>query len=351
MSRVQLAISGLTGSMLKLSDKDADSPKAKALSNALTEREKDMAALRGHIQNLQNENEELRKGLETVFQLLRQMPGSQVARSEVGQLIELCLNEKMHTRGLVENCDVLLQHPVLSERREGQAPAATVRPSGDLCDEASPGSTSETAESASQNGEGASEKTSPEELQHLRRELQESQRQEDELLTEMSSMGKELRELKKKSRGGADESRLKELERKLSSLRRRVLVVDDDRQVLKLLRQILESTGLVAVDVAQEPLEAIGTLKSGEALPDLIILDIGMPGIRGTDFCAALERNRKTRHIPVIFHSATLPENVSELNNLYHVSYIQKPARNKDIEATVLQALGFGFKGRGSTGS
>ena len=77
-----------------------------------------------------------------------------------------------------------------------------------------------------------------------------------------------------------------------------VLVVDDDPQIRKLVRVNLEKRGYT-VDVAEDGTAAINALK--HRMPDLVLLDIAMPGLSGIDVCLWL---RTQSDIPVIVLSA-----------------------------------------------
>ena len=82
--------------------------------------------------------------------------------------------------------------------------------------------------------------------------------------------------------------------------RPRLLLVDDEPTNLQLLRQILQADYrlLFATDGAR----ALQLAK--EQRPDLILLDIMMPGMDGYAVCQALKRQPLTAHIPVIFVTA-----------------------------------------------
>jgi DNA-binding NtrC family response regulator len=66
---------------------------------------------------------------------------------------------------------------------------------------------------------------------------------------------------------------------------RSVLVVDDDTQILESFKTILESEGF-AVDTAESGEEAVKKVKAG--VFDVVLLDIKLPGIEGTDVLAIL---------------------------------------------------------------
>jgi len=107
--------------------------------------------------------------------------------------------------------------------------------------------------------------------------------------------------------------------------RETILIVDDTPANLGVLFDCLESAGFrVLVDTnGESALEAI-TLTP----PDLILLDVMMPGIDGFETCRRLKADKATRSIPVIFMTA-LSDTVDEVNGLEvgAVDYITKPVK------------------------
>lgn len=82
--------------------------------------------------------------------------------------------------------------------------------------------------------------------------------------------------------------------------RRTVLVVDDNKDILFLLKEVLSSC--YDVVVAENADEALEHLK--EMVPDLIITDVMMPGTDGMSFTRHVKRSKHTMHVPVIVLSA-----------------------------------------------
>jgi CheY-like chemotaxis protein len=82
---------------------------------------------------------------------------------------------------------------------------------------------------------------------------------------------------------------------------RSILVVDDDANIRSLLRQELEDQGYQVVE-AEDGTEAIAKIR--EHRPDLITLDIAMPGLSGFDVAAILKNDPATANIPIIIVSA-----------------------------------------------
>ncbi len=77
-----------------------------------------------------------------------------------------------------------------------------------------------------------------------------------------------------------------------------VLVVDDCRSQQRLIEGILKQTGLsvTSVDSAEDALKSLGHI-----LPDLLVLDVVMPGQSGFDLCRHLRSLPATENLPVIF--------------------------------------------------
>ena len=81
----------------------------------------------------------------------------------------------------------------------------------------------------------------------------------------------------------------------------RVLVVDDEADILKLVAFNLQSAGFQTLTAltGQRAIEV-----ATEALPDLIVLDLMLPDIQGTEVCRELKQSEATRNIPIIFLTA-----------------------------------------------
>lgn len=82
----------------------------------------------------------------------------------------------------------------------------------------------------------------------------------------------------------------------------RVLVADDDEAIRTLLSDMLRDEGY-GVDQAADGSEALARLE-GDELPDLIVLDLMMPGVTGWDVLEALEESPRLASIPVVVLTA-----------------------------------------------
>jgi putative two-component system response regulator len=109
----------------------------------------------------------------------------------------------------------------------------------------------------------------------------------------------------------------------------KVLVVDDTPTNLAILRQTLEPEGykLFFANSGEKALE-IAT----KNLPDLILLDVMMPGIDGFETCNRLKNQAETKNIPIIFVTAkTEMEDIIEGFEKGGVDYILKPFQQKEV--------------------
>src|SRR5947209_10315068 len=80
-----------------------------------------------------------------------------------------------------------------------------------------------------------------------------------------------------------------------------ILIVDDEPQNRKLLETLLQPEGYQTVSVANGE-DALASVQRRE--PDLILLDIMMPGMDGYEVARHLKNNEATAHIPVIMVTA-----------------------------------------------
>ena len=83
---------------------------------------------------------------------------------------------------------------------------------------------------------------------------------------------------------------------------KRVLIIDDEAEFTRLLRMNLEKVGGFAVRVENSSENAMETAR--EFSPDVILLDIVMPGLDGGDLCVRFQADPKLQKVPVIIVSA-----------------------------------------------
>ncbi len=113
----------------------------------------------------------------------------------------------------------------------------------------------------------------------------------------------------------------------------KVLIVDDTPENIQVLMETLKAEyTIVAAINGEKALQ----LAAQEPVPDIILLDVMMPGIDGYEVCKRLKADEKTRHIPVVFITALSDEWDEEKGlTLGAVDYITKPLRPVLIKARV----------------
>ncbi len=118
-----------------------------------------------------------------------------------------------------------------------------------------------------------------------------------------------------------------------SSEQSTLLIVDDNPTNIKVLFDFLRDAGF-RVLVAKDGSNALEKLQ--EALPDLILLDVMMPGIDGFETCRRLKENSQTQAIPVIFMTALADaEHKVKGLSLGAVDYITKPFQQEEVLARI----------------
>jgi two-component system, NtrC family, sensor kinase len=112
-----------------------------------------------------------------------------------------------------------------------------------------------------------------------------------------------------------------------------ILIVDDNTANLGVLSDFLETAGFEVL-VAQDGESALAKLEY--ITPDLILLDIMMPGIDGFETCTRVKNTQKFTEIPVIFMSA-LSDTLDKVKgfSLGAVDYITKPFQKEEVLARV----------------
>lgn len=117
---------------------------------------------------------------------------------------------------------------------------------------------------------------------------------------------------------------------------RTVLVVDDERDIVDLIRYNLQKEGYEVI-AAYNGAEA---LTAASSLPELILLDVMMPVLDGFETCRRLKASTRTANIPIVFLTASSSE-VDEIHGLELGAddYLQKPISPRKIVARVKAAF------------
>ena len=116
-----------------------------------------------------------------------------------------------------------------------------------------------------------------------------------------------------------------------------VLVVDDQLSHREMISDLLKGSGL-KVMVAADGADALSQVEAH--CPDLVILDIVMPGINGYEVCRRLPSNPANQNLPIIFCSIKN----EEFDRYWRIrqganAYISKPFKPRELLTTVKQLL------------
>lgn len=111
----------------------------------------------------------------------------------------------------------------------------------------------------------------------------------------------------------------------------KILVIDDTQEYIEMLEDILseyevfgENDGLLGIKLAKE------------ILPDIILLDINMPGLNGYEVCRYLKLDKKLKNIPVIFLTANDSNEFEEIGfEVGAVDYVSKPFNSVLLKARI----------------
>lgn len=118
-----------------------------------------------------------------------------------------------------------------------------------------------------------------------------------------------------------------------------ILLVEDEPTTAKLVKLVLQREGYRVVTADNGPL---GLRKAAESAPDLILLDIVLPGMDGFEVCRYLRRDARTAHLPILmFTSLDRPADQRHGFAAGSDDYLVKPVRREELLEKVRGALFF----------
>jgi len=117
----------------------------------------------------------------------------------------------------------------------------------------------------------------------------------------------------------------------------RILLVDDEPALRELLRATFEGAD-VTVDEASSGVEAEARIRRRK--PDVIVLDLRMPGMGGAELCERLRADEKTRSIPIVLLTGAEPEEARRAQRAGATALVRKPFSPLDLLAVVERVSG-----------
>ena len=131
-------------------------------------------------------------------------------------------------------------------------------------------------------------------------------------------------------------------------MKKQVLIIDDDRMIRKMFSFVLDEMG-IEVWEAESGEKGLALLVKKQ--PDLILLDIMMPGLDGFEVCRRLKADSALCHIPVIALTVLSPkENRERMLGLGALDFIEKTAPVAELRGKIRAALNMNTSGAGDEG-
>jgi CheY-like chemotaxis protein len=119
--------------------------------------------------------------------------------------------------------------------------------------------------------------------------------------------------------------------------RSRVLVIDDDHEILQVFGEDLRAAGY-SVSTARDGESALASVE--EQRPDVIVCDVIMPGMNGFQFCRKLNNSPETSHIPVLLMSGKVdPADKFWAQETGAVALLRKPVDMGELLQRIAEVL------------
>ncbi|MFA5859609.1 MAG: response regulator [Elusimicrobiota bacterium] len=120
-------------------------------------------------------------------------------------------------------------------------------------------------------------------------------------------------------------------------MRKRALIIDDNENNLLLEKDLLEVVGF-RVFVAKTAANGIAIAMKEK--PDIIIMDMRLPDMRGSEAAAILRQDKETGSIPIVFVTASvLAEGREEISGITNSGFIGKPINTRTFVKEISQFL------------
>ncbi|GAX59502.1 response regulator receiver protein [Candidatus Scalindua japonica] len=122
--------------------------------------------------------------------------------------------------------------------------------------------------------------------------------------------------------------------------KKKILAVDDEPNLTHSLRRTLTATG--KYEVREENSGACAYKSALEFQPDIIILDVMMPGIGGGAIAEKIQDNDNLKHIPIVFLTGILEQQEVEStgSNISCHTFLAKPVNPDDLITCIEKKLG-----------
>lgn len=116
-----------------------------------------------------------------------------------------------------------------------------------------------------------------------------------------------------------------------------VLLIEDELDLANVTKSRLENSGYKVLTAPSAEL-ALGLLQKN--IPDLILLDLLLPGMRGEEACKRIKANAKLKHIPIILFTASASDIPKVAKEIGAEDYIMKPFEPEELLEKVKKFIG-----------
>lgn len=114
----------------------------------------------------------------------------------------------------------------------------------------------------------------------------------------------------------------------MATQNKKLLIIDDDQEIQNLLTVYLRKDYSLEHSLSGD--EALALLEKSSELPDLIILDLEMPGTDGAAFRKKLKSIERLKHIPIMYLSANNLM-IDKLEHDFEFDFVNKPIEKEDL--------------------
>ncbi|MFA5144168.1 MAG: response regulator [Candidatus Omnitrophota bacterium] len=119
---------------------------------------------------------------------------------------------------------------------------------------------------------------------------------------------------------------------------KKILIVDDEPDILRATKVRLASLGYEVV-TATDGKDIFSVIR--KELPDLILLDLRLPGISGDEICINLKADEKLKDIPIVMFTASSDFNINNMiKKIGAEGYLIKPFSSEDLMQVTKKFLG-----------
>jgi len=120
-------------------------------------------------------------------------------------------------------------------------------------------------------------------------------------------------------------------------MKKKALVIDDNKNNLMLEKDLLEVAGF---EVYEAESAAGGIAIARKEKPDIIIMDVRLPDMRGSEAAMILREDKETSDIPIIFVTASvMAEGKEEIKNIANSGFIGKPINTRTFAKEISQFI------------